>query len=80
MNDLQPNNVGDRIVLMHTTDPNTELQPGAVGTVTHTDDAGTVHVAWDTGATLGLIPERDRWRALHPRWDTQPYVGGKATR
>lgn len=80
MNDLQPPHVGDRVALVHTTDAYTELQPGAVGTVTHIDDAGTVHVDWDTGATLGLIPGTDHWRALHPRRDTQPYVDGTATR
>ncbi len=69
-----PPRIGDRVVLVNTTEPYTELQPGAVGTVTHTDDAGTVHVDWDTGATLGLVPGVDSWRALHPRWDAQPYV------
>ena len=25
------------------------------------DDVGTVHVRWDNGSTLGLVPGEDRW-------------------
>lgn len=28
------------------------------------DDVGTVHVAWDNGSTLGLIPGIDQWEYL----------------
>lgn len=62
---------GARIALVHTADPHTRLEPGAMGTIQFIDDAGTVHVLWDSGSTLGLIPGQDRWRPLHPRWDTQ---------
>jgi hypothetical protein len=31
------------------------LRPGAEGTVWRVDDAGTVHVDWDVGVTLGCI-------------------------
>lgn len=69
-----PHSSGDRIALVHTADPHTRLEPGATGTVEFVDDAGTVHVAWDNGATLGLIFNVDRWQALHPRWDVQQMV------
>lgn len=62
-------NPGDRVVLTRTTDPHTRLEPGSMGTVEHVDDLGTVHVLWDTGARLGLVPGVDVWRPLHPRWD-----------
>jgi hypothetical protein len=39
----------------------TTLQPGDKGTIDFIDDAGTLHVAWDEGSTLGLIPEEDEW-------------------
>jgi hypothetical protein len=68
----QPTTPGARIALVHTTDERTRLQPNAMGTVLHLDDAGTVHVEFDTGETLGLIPGEDVWRALPARWDVQP--------
>jgi hypothetical protein len=53
--------VGDRVELVATDDKYTVLEPGAVGTVTSIDDVATVHVAWDDGSRLGLIPNVDRW-------------------
>lgn len=32
---------------------------GTEGTVMFVDDIGTIHVQWDTGSTLGLIPGVD---------------------
>ncbi len=52
---------GTRIELRYISDPHTELKPGALGTVTMIDALGTIHVAWDSGSTLGLIPGEDRW-------------------
>lgn len=46
---------GQRVRLIRHTDPYSDLQPGTLGTVEDTDDAGTVHVAWDTGSYLGMI-------------------------
>jgi hypothetical protein len=28
------------------------------------DDLGTVHVRWDNGSTLGLVPGEDRWEEI----------------
>ena len=54
--------VGRRVWLVFTSNEHTKLKPGARGTVTHVDDAGVLHVAWDDGGhELGLIPGRDRW-------------------
>jgi Domain of unknown function (DUF4314) len=36
--------IGDRVELIHTSDPYTRLTPGTRGTVTFIDDRGTVHV------------------------------------
>jgi hypothetical protein len=55
---------GDRVRLVSTADLHSRLQPGAVGTVSIVDDRGTVHVRWDEGSTLGLIPGLDRWEVI----------------
>jgi Domain of unknown function (DUF4314) len=49
--------VGDRVRLVACTDEHTRLEPGALGTVSFIDDLGTVHVAWDSGARLGMVAE-----------------------
>lgn len=69
-----PSHVGARVYLVRTADEHTRLEPNATGTVEAVDDAGTVHVLWDDGTRLGLIPDADVWRALHPRWDVNPMV------
>lgn len=59
--------VGDRVRLEWTTDPYTDLQPGAEGTVTfvNTSSLGTTYfVNWDSGSTLGLVAGEDRWQVL----------------
>jgi hypothetical protein len=32
------------------------------GTVDFVDDTGTIHVDWDNGSTLGLVPGEDQYR------------------
>ncbi len=71
---MQEDKPGDRVVFVSTTDPHTELQPNATGTIEHVDDLGTVHILWDNGARLGLVPGEDEWRPLHPRWDSLDLV------
>lgn len=48
---------GDRVQLVSTSDPVTQLKPGDQGTVGFTDSMGTIHVKWDSGSSLGIIPE-----------------------
>lgn len=55
---------GDRVNLVYTSDPYTRLKPGDEGTVAFVDDAGTVHVNWDNGSRLGLIPGEDQWETI----------------
>jgi hypothetical protein len=52
---------GRRVRLIRCDDPHTLLQPGTRGRVTFVDGLGTIHVAWDDGSRLGLIPGVDRW-------------------
>lgn len=37
---------------------------GTKGEVLHLDDAGTLHVAWRNGSTLGVVPGVDMVRKL----------------
>lgn len=55
---------GQRVELLTTTDPHTQLKSGDQGTVLAVDSTGTVFVTWDSGSTLGLIPGEDVWRVL----------------
>lgn len=57
---------GLRVRLVHTSDPFTRLKPGDIGTVSFIDALGTVHVNWDSGSTLGLVPGEDVWEELGP--------------
>lgn len=55
---------GTRVRLLAASDPYTRLRPGAAGTVRLVDSVGTVHVLWDNGSTLGLIPGEDKWELI----------------
>lgn len=45
-------------------DDNTTVPPGIEGTVASIDDGGTVHVDWDNGSRIGLVPPGDRFQFL----------------
>jgi hypothetical protein len=55
---------GKRIELISTSDLYTNLRPGDQGTVDFVDDMGTIHVDWDNGSTLGLVPGEDQYRFI----------------
>lgn len=48
-------------------DDNVSVPPGTLGTVDSLDAGGTIHVDWDNGVRLGLLPELDRWEQVTPR-------------
>lgn len=56
--------VGRRVRLIRCSDPYSSNPSGLEGTVTMVDDLGTVHVRWDNGSTLGLVPGEDRWEEI----------------
>lgn len=58
---------GDRVRLLWTDDKYTANPPGLEGTVTFIDSMGTLHVTWDNGSRLGLIPGIDRWEPIPRR-------------
>jgi hypothetical protein len=53
-----------RIELISTSDPYTELKPGDLGTVDFVDDLGTIHITWDNGSQLGLVPGEDQYKIV----------------
>lgn len=56
--------VGTRVELIEMNDPYSKLIPGEKGTVRVVDDIGTVHVNWDCGSSLGLVPGEDSFRTI----------------
>lgn len=55
---------GVRVRLIRIRDLYTELKPGDEGTIVASDDLGTVFVKWDSGSSLGLLPDHDEWEEL----------------
>lgn len=56
--------VGTRIRLLKMRDPHCPVPSGTLGTVTYVDAAGTLHMKWDNGRTLGLVPGEDSFRKI----------------
>ena len=55
---------GTRIRLMSMDDPYAPISPGTEGTVDFVDDAGQIHMKWDNGRGLALIPGEDNFSVL----------------
>ena len=55
---------GTRIMLLGMDDPYASVPSGTKGTVVHVDDAAQIHMRWDNGRTLALVPSEDSFRKL----------------
>ena len=55
--------IGTRIELISMEDSQA-VPSGTKGTVVCVDDMGTIHMKWDNGRTLGLIPNVDSFRKI----------------
>ena len=55
---------GKRVRLIKMDDKYTKLKAGDEGTIKFVDDMGTIHVKWDNGEGLGLIPGEDKYTIL----------------
>lgn len=55
---------GTRIRLNHMDDPFAPVPEGMTGTVDYVDDAGTIHMNWDNGRTLGLVHGVDNFTIM----------------
>lgn len=54
---------GDRVELVCMND--IQAPPiGTKGTVKHVDDAGTIHISWETGSSLGIVYGEDLCRKI----------------
>lgn len=56
--------IGKRVRLIFMYDEYSKLVKGDMGTIRFIDDIGTIHVNWDKGSTLGLIPNVDEYEIL----------------
>lgn len=56
--------IGTRIELLSTMDDIQGVERGTKGTVVGVDDMGTIHMKWDNGRGLGLIPGEDNFTVL----------------
>lgn len=55
---------GTRLKLIAMGEDPLPIPPGTRGTVSYVDDMGTIHMNWDNGRTLGLVPGEDYFRNL----------------
>ena len=61
---------GTRIRLNSMEDPYAPIAPGTEGVVDFVDDIGTIHMKWDNGRSLGIVPSEDSFSVLPPRLTT----------
>lgn len=55
---------GTRLELQSMNDPYAPVEPGTRGTVVHVDDIGQIHMRWDDGRSLALVPGEDSFRVV----------------
>ena len=67
---------GTRIRLNHMADPWSPVPEGTEGTVDRVDDIGTVHMKWDNGRTLGLVPGEDSFSVIPQKQEMTMQMGG----
>ena len=61
---------GTRIRLNAMEDPYAPIAPGTEGVVDFVDDIGTIHMKWDNGRSLGIVPGEDSFSVLPPKLTT----------
>ena len=71
---------GTRIRLNSMEDPYAPILPGTEGEVDYVDDAGQLHMKWDNGRSLALIPGEDSFTVLPPKLTTLKLYNGKKKR
>lgn len=57
---------GTRIELISMEDPFAPIPSGTRGTVKVVDDIGQLHMHWDNGRSLAVVPGEDSFRKLTP--------------
>lgn len=55
---------GTKIQLISMCDEKYPIPMGTIGEVTHIDDMGSIHMKWQNGSSLAIIPEVDSFKVL----------------
>jgi len=55
---------GTKVKLISMDDPYCPVVPGTIGVVDFVDDAGQIHVKWQSGSGLALIPGVDHFEEI----------------
>lgn len=55
---------GTKLQLISMRNETYPVLPGTVGVVTHIYDAGSIHMRWENGSSLALIPEIDSFQTV----------------
>lgn len=55
---------GTTIKLIEMINDPAPVPSGTIGTVTDVDDAGSIHVEWENGRTLAVIPGTDKFTKI----------------
>ena len=61
---------GTRIRLNSMEDPYAPIAPGTEGVVDFVDGVGTIHMKWNNGRSLGIVPGEDSFSVLPPKLTT----------
>ena len=61
---------GTRIRLNSMEDSYAPIAPGTEGVVDFVDDVGTIHMKWNNGRSLGIVPGEDSFSVLPPKLTT----------
>lgn len=56
---------GTRVRCLYMDDPYRPVPSNTEGIVEKVDDSGTIHVIWDNGSSLGLIPNVDAFEKVN---------------
>ena len=62
MNPFVDNTFIGRKVIIDFMDDKNGVPEGTAGIIQHVDDAGQIHVKWENGSTLAIVPETDKFR------------------
>ena len=55
---------GTRLEMVSMNDPYAPIPAGTQGEVDHVDDAGQLHMKWDNGRSLAVIPDVDQFKVI----------------
>lgn len=55
--------IGKKVIIIHMDDIH-GVPEGTSGIIQHVDDIGQIHVKWENGSTLAIVPETDKFRLI----------------